>query len=108
MFESISAGVPFLAWPMMAEQVLNAKLVVQGLGVFRNNKNELGSKICVSRHEICEGGKELMGGGDKGRKARERAEGLGRVGRRAVQEGGSSHGALDQLIDQLLRLHAVN
>lgn len=104
--EGLSAGVPFLAWPMVAEQVLNAKLVVEGLGagvgvLKSNTSSELGSEICVSRQEICEGVKELMGGGDKGRNARDRAQALGVVGRRAVQQGGSSYAALDQLVDQL-------
>ena len=31
--ESICTGVPLLAWPMMAEQPLNAKLVVEELKV---------------------------------------------------------------------------
>nr|TKS04713.1 monofunctional riboflavin biosynthesis protein RIBA 3, chloroplastic [Populus alba] len=39
--------------------------------------------------------------GQKGRSARARAEAIGRVARRAVQDGGSSHDALSKLIDQL-------
>ncbi|KAJ6434772.1 hypothetical protein OIU84_000079 [Salix udensis] len=32
LLESVSAGVPVLAWPMIAEQSLNAKFLVDGLG----------------------------------------------------------------------------
>ncbi|KAL2544802.1 UDP-glycosyltransferase 90A1 [Forsythia ovata] len=31
--ESICANVPILAWPMMAEQPLNAKMVVEEIGI---------------------------------------------------------------------------
>ncbi|KAF7847060.1 hypothetical protein BT93_L3399 [Corymbia citriodora subsp. variegata] len=90
--ESISVGVPILAWPMIAEQPLNAKLVVTGLGA--------GIGVCVPREEVCDGVRELMVG-ERGRRARERAQALGRQARRAVKEGGSSHETLNKLIDQL-------
>lgn len=106
--ESVSAGVPILAWPLIAEQGLNARIVVDGfgagVGVIRSRViNELGiSEIgVVSRREICEAVKELMEGADKGRKARERAEALRHAAKEAVSEGGSSYRALDELIDQL-------
>jgi len=100
--ESVSAGVPILAWPMIAEQSLNAKFIVDGLGAglsVEGVQNQV-SKILVSRQAICEGVEELMGG-SKGRIAKERAQALGRVARRAVQKGGSSHDTLNKLIDQL-------
>lgn len=100
--ESVVAGVPILAWPMIAEQSLNAKLIVDGLGGGLSVKRvqNQGSEILVSRQAITEGVKELMGG-RKGRSARERAEALGRVARRAVQKDGSSHDTLSNLIDRL-------
>ena len=100
--ESAVAGVPILAWPMIAEQSLNAKLMVDGLGAGLSVKRvqNQGPEILVSRQAISEGVKELMGG-QKGRSARERAEALGRVARRAVQKDGSSHDTLSKLIDQL-------
>ncbi|KAG5225033.1 hypothetical protein OIU76_027614 [Salix suchowensis] len=100
--ESVSAGVPVLAWPMIAEQSLNAKLLVDGLGAgisVKRVQNPV-AKILVSRQDICEGVEELMGG-SRGRSARERVQALGRVARRAVQKGGSSHDTLNKLIDKL-------
>jgi hypothetical protein len=44
--------------------------------------------------------KELMGG-EKGRKARERAQALGRLAKHAVETGGSFDTKLDELIEQL-------
>lgn len=100
--ESISAGLPILAWPMIAEQSLNAKLIVDGLGAGLRVKREqkCGSAVVVSREAICEGVRELMGG-EKGRNARERAQALARVARRAVEDGGSSDGNLSKMIAQL-------
>uniref|UniRef100_A0A6N2KC85 Glycosyltransferase n=1 Tax=Salix viminalis TaxID=40686 RepID=A0A6N2KC85_SALVM len=100
--ESVSAGVPVLAWPMIAEQSLNAKFLVDGLGAgisVKRVQNPV-AKILVSRQDICEGVEELMGG-SRGRSARERVQALGRVARRAVQKGGSSHDNLNKLIDKL-------
>lgn len=107
MLESISAGVPILAWPMIAEQSLNAKLIAEGLGAGLGirKSHDLGSGIEVSRQAVCEGVRELMGG-EKGRDARERAQALGRVAWRAVQDGGSSNQALNKLIDQLCACYA--
>ncbi|KAL3587182.1 hypothetical protein D5086_014049 [Populus alba] len=112
------SGVPFVwvvrskAWSLpggmeekikdRAEQSLNAKLIVDGLGGGLSVKRvqNQGSEILVSRQAISEGVKELIGG-QKGRSARERAEALGRVARRAVQKDGSSHDTLSKLIDHL-------
>ncbi|KAJ4824372.1 hypothetical protein Tsubulata_038227, partial [Turnera subulata] len=101
--ESLSAGVPILAWPMMAEQALNAKIVVDGLGAGVSVKRVQScgpDQVLVSRKAICEGIRELMVE-EKGRNAKERAQTIGRVARRAVQQGGSSHETLTNLIAQL-------
>ncbi|KAM0959321.1 hypothetical protein TB2_024116 [Malus domestica] len=97
--ESLSMGVPLLAWPMGAEQPLNAKYVAVGLKAGLMVKPE---KIkTVDRHVICDGVRELMGG-EKGRRARERARVLGSTARRAVEKGGSSDKKLDELIKSLI------
>ncbi|KAJ9167606.1 hypothetical protein P3X46_019223 [Hevea brasiliensis] len=100
--ESVSVGMPLLAWPMIAEQSLNTKLIVDGLvaGLSLKREQNCGSGVVVSREAICEGVRELMEG-EKGRNAKERAQALGRVARRAVQEGGSSDVTLSKMIAQL-------
>lgn len=100
--ESISADVPILAWPMIAEQPLNAKLVVNGLGagIGLNWVDGSGRRVCFPREEVRDGVRELLGG-EKGRRARERAQALGRVARRTLKEDASSHESLNKLIDQL-------
>ncbi|KAJ6406090.1 hypothetical protein OIU84_009752 [Salix udensis] len=100
--ESVVAGVPILAWPMIADQYLNAKLIVNGAGagISVGRVRNQGSETLVSRQSIAEGVEELMGG-QEGRSARERAEALSTVARTAVQKGGSSHDTLNKFIDQL-------
>ncbi|KAF8389311.1 hypothetical protein HHK36_026004 [Tetracentron sinense] len=97
--ESLSMGVPLLAWPMMAEQRLNAKIVVEGFEV--GMCVPFGEKSgLVGREAICDVVRELMGG-EKGRKARERVEVVGRMAKKAVQKGGSSDNSLTELIESL-------
>ncbi|XP_059456747.1 probable UDP-glucosyl transferase 73B6 [Corylus avellana] len=103
--ESLSMGVPLLTWPALSfsDQPLNAKFVTVGLGVglMSPQRGVGGEKIVtVDRDVICDGVKELMGG-EEGRKARERAQALGRLARHAVEKGGSSDLKLDELIEQL-------
>lgn len=51
--ESICAGVPLLAWPMMAEQPLNAKLVTEELKIGLRIETEDGSvQGLVTREEL--------------------------------------------------------
>ncbi|KAB1204725.1 UDP-glycosyltransferase 90A2 [Morella rubra] len=81
LLESLSMGVPLLAWPMLSisDQALNAKLVVMGwgAGLMVPQRDVDGEKITtVGRDVICDRVKELMGG-EKGRKGRERAQALG-------------------------------
>ncbi|KAG6671583.1 hypothetical protein I3842_16G010100 [Carya illinoinensis] len=105
MLESISMGVPLLAWPMLgvSEQELNAEFIISGwgAGIMIPHRGDGGEKIMnVGRDVICNRVKELMGGGE-GRKAREKAQALGIKARGAVETCGSSYKKLDQLIDQL-------
>ncbi|KAK9275766.1 hypothetical protein L1049_023035 [Liquidambar formosana] len=102
--ESLSNGVPILAWPVANDQPVNAKFVVDGLGagIWVPQRSEDGEKIVTVDHDlICDGVKELMRG-DKGRKARETAQVLRRQARRAVEKGGSSDKRLDELIECLI------
>jgi hypothetical protein len=103
--ESLSMGVPLLTWPALSfsDQPLNAKFVALGLGagLMIPQRGVRGEKIVTVGHDvICGGVKELMGGED-GRRARERAQALGRLARHAVEKGGSSNLKLDKLIEQL-------
>ena len=98
--ESICAGVPILAWPMMADQPLNARMVVKEI--------KLGLKV-----ETCDGSvrgfvkweglekmvKELMEG-KKGKEVRKKSKELAEMAKKAIEEGGSSKCTLDLLINE--------
>lgn len=95
--ESIMVGVPMLAWPMGADQYLNATLLVDQL------------KIAV---RVCEGAKTVLGSDNLARFVREnrseewrerkaRAMALSKAALDAVSEGGSSFNNLDEFVRDL-------
>ncbi|KAF9624582.1 hypothetical protein IFM89_012004 [Coptis chinensis] len=100
--ESICASVPILAWPMMADQFFNAKLVEEELGI--------GMRICadesssesdlVKSYRVEKMARDLMLG-DKGEEARNKVKEIGEASRRAMEEGGSSKRSLDLLINEV-------
>ncbi|KAK1272952.1 UDP-glycosyltransferase 90A1 [Acorus gramineus] len=83
--ESVCARVPLLAWPMMAEQFMNARLVVDELGIGDGKRRGF-----VEAEEVERMVRELMVG-EKGRVAVERVEEAGRAARGAIEEGGSNN-----------------
>ncbi|GMN42485.1 hypothetical protein TIFTF001_011687 [Ficus carica] len=95
--ESVCAEVPILAWPMMAEQPMNARMVEEemkvGLRVERNCDG------FVEREEVKKKVKELMEG-DTGKEVRKKVKEVADMARKAMEEGGSSWLALDSLINE--------
>uniref|UniRef100_A0ACD5WS87 Uncharacterized protein n=1 Tax=Avena sativa TaxID=4498 RepID=A0ACD5WS87_AVESA len=99
--ESLAAGKPVLAWPMMAEQQLNAKHVADiiGAGV---RMNIVDSKVVVDRAEVEKMVRRLMDAGSKeGREMRDRAARAREDAKLAVSDGGTSRMALLKLVDEL-------
>ncbi|KAI3968518.1 hypothetical protein MKX01_007828 [Papaver californicum] len=108
LLESISCQVPILAWPMMAEQTLNARIVVDGFGI--GLKVPMGTTckvgdeiIAVCRADICKAVDELMKS-EKGMKAREKVKSLGEIARQAVQKDGSSFKCLTEFVDSMIKV----
>ncbi|KAK7339442.1 hypothetical protein VNO77_20110 [Canavalia gladiata] len=98
--ESICASVPILAWPMMAEQHLNARMVDEEIKVGLRVETCDGSvRGFVKREGLKKTVKELMEG-EKGRKAKEKVRELADMANKAVQEGGSSCTALNSLLNE--------
>ncbi|XP_049383734.1 UDP-glycosyltransferase 90A1-like [Solanum stenotomum] len=99
--ESICAKVPILAWPMMADQHLNARMVVEEIKIGLKVETRDGS---VRGFVKCEGLekpiRELMEG-DKGKEARKKVNEIGEAAINAVKEGGSSWQSLNDLILEL-------
>ena len=99
--ESLTAGVPILAWPMIAEQTLNAKFVAEELGAGLRVGDWIGR--LVRREEICELVKELMGG-ERGELARKKAKALAKMAVAAVDKGGSSDIGLRKWVEEIRRV----
>nr|AFJ53024.1 UDP-glycosyltransferase 1 [Linum usitatissimum] len=99
--EGVAAGVTILGWPMEADQFVNARLLVEDLGVAVRvceggdtvpDPVELGNRIAESMSNVL--------GERKG------AEELKKKALTAIEEGGSSRIDLDRLVHQLHKLHS--
>ncbi|KAL6139625.1 hypothetical protein ACLB2K_057927 [Fragaria x ananassa] len=97
--EAICAGVPILAWPMMAEQPLNARMVAEEIKVGLRVETCDGSvRGFVKAEGLEKMVKKLME--EEGEVVRKKVKELSEVARRAVEEGGSSWQTLKSLIDE--------
>lgn len=93
--ESITAGVPIIAWPIYAEQRMNATLLTEELGVAVRPKN-LPAKEVVKREEIERMIRRIMVD-EEGSEIRKRVRELKDSGEKALNEGGSSFNYMSAL-----------
>ncbi|XP_038900053.1 anthocyanidin 3-O-glucosyltransferase 2-like [Benincasa hispida] len=103
--ESLWHGVPMVAWPMYAEQQLNAFQMVVELGLavditldYRKDYL-LGRSKLVTAEEIESGIRKLM---DEGDEIRKKVKAKSEEIRKAVMDGGSSYTALTHFINDVL------
>ncbi|XAR72921.1 Scopoletin glucosyltransferase [Bertholletia excelsa] len=105
--EGVASGVAMATWPVSAEQFYNEKLVTEvlqiGIGVGAKEWVQFGEHF-VGRDGIVKAVRGIMEG-KEAEEMRKRARALGETGRRAVEEGGSSHADLTHLLEEL-RSHA--
>lgn len=99
--EGLCARVPILAWPMMADQHLNARFVVEDIKVGLRVETVNGSV----RGFVKSGGlekmvRELMEG-EMGKEVRKKVKEVGDAAIKAMEEGGSSWKTLNELIDEI-------
>ncbi|MBA0833864.1 hypothetical protein Goarm_006281 [Gossypium armourianum] len=94
--ESITHGVPLIAWPLYAEQRMNATLLVEELKIAVRSKT-LPSKEIVGREEIKLMVKRLMVD-EEGHAMRARVKQFKLSGEKAWNHNGSSFKALAQLM----------
>ena len=85
--ESVVNGVPLVAWPLYAEQKMNAVLVTEDAKVALRPK--VGENGLVERGEIASVVKRLMEG-EEGKKLRHRMKDLKEAATKALGENGSS------------------
>uniref|UniRef100_A0A0E0LD37 Glycosyltransferase n=1 Tax=Oryza punctata TaxID=4537 RepID=A0A0E0LD37_ORYPU len=106
--ESLAAGKPVLAWPMIAEQQLNARHVVDIVGTGVRVDSGGGAAAVVGRAEVQEKIRMLMdAGGEAARRMRARAAWARRAAMSAVSDGGTSRVALQRLVRELQRSYDV-
>ncbi|KAK1440859.1 hypothetical protein QVD17_06691 [Tagetes erecta] len=99
--ESICSEVPILAWPMMAEQPLNAKMVVEEIKIGLRVETCDGSvKGFVKSDGLKKMIKELMEG-EKGKEVRKKVKEVGVAAKEAMADGGSSWRTLKELIKEV-------
>ncbi|KAL5216784.1 hypothetical protein ABZP36_008185 [Zizania latifolia] len=99
--EAVAAGVPMLAWPMSADQFVNARLLVEEAGV--------AVRACAGGIGVAPDPNDLAAAladavGEKGSGARARAKELAAEAAIAVRSGGSSYQDLEQLVQEIRML----
>ncbi|KAK7258530.1 hypothetical protein RIF29_24110 [Crotalaria pallida] len=95
--ESVVFGVPLIAWPLFAEQKMNAVMLTRDIKVaLRPNVRDNNSNGLVEREEIARVVKCLMEGED-GKRLRYRMKDLKDAAAKALGENGSSTNNISQL-----------
>ncbi|KAK2413889.1 hydroquinone glucosyltransferase [Trifolium repens] len=102
--ESIQEGVPIVAWPLFAEQAMNAVMLSDGLKVAIRLKFE--DDEIVEKDEIAKVVKCLMEG-DDGKEMRNRMKSLKDSAEKALKDDGSSIEIMFQLATQLKNSNGI-
>ncbi|KAK3134007.1 hypothetical protein QOZ80_6AG0543830 [Eleusine coracana subsp. coracana] len=109
--EGLAAGKPILAWPMIAEQTLNAMHAadIVGAGLRIHTKTGgLEAVGIVGRKEVEEKVRNLMNAhSEEGKRIRAKATWAQQAAESAVSEGGASRIALEELVDELRRTYGA-
>lgn len=105
--ESIWYGVPIAAWPMYAEQQLNAFELVKELGLAVEIKMDYvkGTDCLVKAEEIEKGIRCLM---QEESEIRKKAKEMKGICRKATAKGGSSYTSVGQFIEDLMDSKTLN
>ncbi|CAN6250963.1 unnamed protein product [Urochloa humidicola] len=93
--ESVAAGVPMVAWPLYAEQRMNAAFLSEGAGVALRVRAGRDDGV-VGRGEVAAAVRELMEG-EKGRAVRRRTGDLRQAADMAWAPEGSSRRAMEEV-----------
>ncbi|CAL5022932.1 unnamed protein product [Urochloa decumbens] len=94
--ESVATGVPMVAWPLYAEQRMNAAFLSEGAGVALRLRAGRDDGVVVGREEIAAAVRELMEG-EKGRAVRRRTGDLRQAADMAWAPEGSSRRVLEEV-----------
>lgn len=97
--ESIMNGVPIIAWPLFAEQHMNAALLAEDLGVAVRAES-LRSKGVIKREDIARIVKLVMVT-KEGKEMRDKVNDAKQGALKAMAEGGSSYSSLLELVNEI-------
>ncbi|KAF8043933.1 hypothetical protein BT93_A2037 [Corymbia citriodora subsp. variegata] len=100
--ESISMGVPILAWPMHSDQPRNAVLITRVLKIGLIVKDWM-SQDDIVKSSTIEGAVKALMASEEGGAMRKRAAELGAAVRGSMDEGGVSRAELDSFISHISR-----
>ncbi|KAK8563514.1 hypothetical protein V6N13_006284 [Hibiscus sabdariffa] len=107
--EGISAGVPLITLPLLADQFSNEKLAVQvlkigvSLGIDKpTNVGDEKSGFLLKKEEVRNAIQQLMDDGNEGKERRRRAKEFGAKAKKAVEVGGSSYHDMTLLIQDAI------
>ncbi|KAI3772625.1 hypothetical protein L6452_03815 [Arctium lappa] len=100
--EAITMGIPIAAWPMHADQPRNATLITEvlGTGIYARDWGRRDEAVAASM--VAEAVRRLMVS-EEGCRVRKKAEELGGVVRRSVEDGGVMRKELDAFVAQITR-----
>ncbi|GFP85296.1 anthocyanidin 3-o-glucosyltransferase 5 [Phtheirospermum japonicum] len=97
--ESITSGVPIIAWPLYAEQRLNATILAEEVGVAVRPR-VLPTKAVVGREEIESLVRRLMEH-EEGREMRDKVKQLRISAMEGLKNGGQSHKAMCEMLSAI-------
>ncbi|XP_030499475.2 UDP-glycosyltransferase 92A1-like [Cannabis sativa] len=98
--ESLSQGVPIVAWPLAAEQAYNSKMLVEEMGVCLELTR--GSESCVKDEDVKRVIELAMDGEAKGREIRMKVSIIKEQIKNATREEGNLKGSSVKALDDFL------
>ncbi|GKV04801.1 hypothetical protein SLEP1_g16908 [Rubroshorea leprosula] len=96
--ETIVHGVPMIAWPLYAEQKMNATVLAEDIGVAIKPKVKTGQTV-VGREQIARVVRMVIEG-DEGNTIRRRVRELKETATKALDAGGSSHESVCRVVEE--------
>nr|XP_023926673.1 UDP-glycosyltransferase 87A1-like [Quercus suber]XP_023926675.1 UDP-glycosyltransferase 87A1-like [Quercus suber]POE92797.1 udp-glycosyltransferase 87a1 [Quercus suber] len=100
--EGMLCGIPFLTFPIIFDQILNSKLIVEDWKIGWRVKQDMGMDNLVTRVEISRLVQEFMNlENDEVKEIRTRASKFQQVCQRAIAKGGSSETSINAFIQDL-------
>ncbi|KAI3696720.1 hypothetical protein L6452_29225 [Arctium lappa] len=114
--EGVSAGLPMVTWPHFADQFLNERFIIDvlkiGVSIGMEEVVAVGDQdkfgVLVKKDDIKASVESIMDKEEEGEVRRKRARELGKMAKRAMEEGGSSHLNTTTMIQDIIEQLGYN